>query len=122
MPHSYYRWFYVDEERFHYMYDRENLTLGFDLSDNSIPIEVYVNEIARIIAHRPHNRWSTWYTDNSDEIRWMVYRRFVNTPETITPTLYHRENGIVAPGADDNVLIDEFDFSDEPSFSSDLNN
>ena len=109
---SWIRWFDVDDERFYYVFNSGTQSLYFDLSNRSIPIGIYVNEIARIIAMVRHNNWFPLHVDNDEEIREMVDDTVDNSTD-ILPTLYHRENGTV-------VLIPDDDFSFESS--SDTNN
>lgn len=92
MAPTYRHWFYIDEEPFLYVYDTTTLILEFDLDEEEIPIEVYINEIARIVAQTPFSNWRVRFVDNFEEIREMVYA-LDDIPENTSPTLYHRENG-----------------------------
>ena len=107
------RWFYVDDELFKYSYDTETLVLSFDLSDHdTIPIGIYIAEIARIIAQVPHSNWHAWFYSRglSNELRGMVYD-LDDIPENVSPTLYHSENGTMVPDDD----FDELEFEDTES-------
>ena len=108
MAPTYRHWFYIDEEPFLYTYDTTTLMLEFDLDEEEIPIEVYINEIARILAQTPFSNWRVRFVDNSEEIREMVYA-LDDIPDSTSPTLYHRENGTL-------VCDDELDEPMEISY------
>lgn len=118
---SWIRWFDVDDESFYYTFNSGTQSLYFNLSDRSIPIGIYVSEIARILAIVRHNNWFPLYVDNVEEIREMVDDTVDNSTDTF-PTLYRRENGTVVVIPDE-----EFDdwsdvFGESSDDTSDTNN
>ena len=108
------RWFYVDDELFQYRYDTETLVLSFDISrHNTIPIQIYIAEMARIIAQTPHSNWHVWFYSQylTNELREMV-DAFDEFSDSTSPTFYRHENGTVVPDDDDDLDLDEFEFED----------
>ena len=112
-------WFYVDDELFKYAYDTETRVLSFNLSNHHhIPLEIYIAEIARIIAQTPFSNWYVWFYSqglSEEELREMVYA-FDDFSESTSPTRYRCENGTVVL---DDDPPDEFEFEDtEPELAN----
>ena len=121
---SWVRWFDVDDESFYYTFNSGTQSLYFDLSNRSIPIGIYVSEIARIIATVQHNNWFPLYANNVEEIREMVDDT-VDISTDVFPTLYRRENGtvVVIPDEEFDDWSDVFgESSTNSSDSNDTNN